>query len=223
MKIIDMTGTVREGMWSSGPPLPEVEIKEVSKLSDDGGSNFSILLGSISGTYLETGAHRLPDQPALIDIPVERLITKAFIFRLEDKEPLEHITLDELTSLNVKLEKNSAILIRTGWDRMWDKPNFIRESPHFTRDAMEWLLDKKPSIIGGDIPCFDDPENSEGLVDMLFEKGALILAPLVNLDEITRTEVQLMVLPPKIEKVCSCPCRAVVIEEKTTERLYETP
>lgn len=213
MEIIDVTGTVKEGMWSYGAPLPEVQIKEVSSLSNDGQSNFSMLLGSISGTYLETGAHRLPNQPALIDIPLERLVTKAFIFRLGDKAPFDHITMDELVSLQIKPEENSAILIRTGWDRMWNEPNFVSESPHFTKDAMEWLLDKKPSIIGGDIPCFDDPENSEGLVNMLFEKGALILAPLVNFDEITKTEAQLIVLPPKIEKVCGCPCRAIVIEE----------
>ena len=57
MKIIDITGTIEEGMWSYGPPLPEVEIKEVSTLDKEGESNFSLLLGSISGTYLETGAH----------------------------------------------------------------------------------------------------------------------------------------------------------------------
>ena len=214
MKIIDITGPIKEGMWSYGPPLPDVRIKEVSKLDEGKDSSFSILLGSISGTYLETGAHRLPNKPALIDIPVTRMITTAFVFKLQDKNPLGHITLDELISLNIKIRENSAILVRTGWDKMWNKPDFVKESPHFTKDAMEWILDKKPSIIGGDVPCFDDPKNSEGLVNMLFEKGALILAPLVNLDEITKTEVQLIVLPPKIEKVCACPCRAIVIEEE---------
>ena len=138
--------------------------------------------------------------------------TEYILFKLNDKKSLEHITLDELVSLNIKPEPGSAILMRTGWDRMWDKPNFVKESPHFTKEAMEWLLDKNPSIIGGDIPCFDDPQNSEGLVKMLFEKGALILAPLVNLDEITKTKVQLIALPPKIEEVCACPCRAIVVE-----------
>ena len=213
MKIIDITGTIKEGMWSYGQPLPDVKIKEVSKLSDDEESSYSILVGSISGTYLETGAHRLPNQPALIDIPVRRMITTTFVFKLQDKGPLEHITIDELVASNIKVQKDSAILIRTGWDRMWAQPNFVKESPHFTKDAMEWLLDKKPSIIGGDIPCFDDPEKSEGLVNMLFKGGALILAPLVNLDKVTKVEAQLIVLPPKIEKVCACPCRAVVIEE----------
>ena len=213
MKIVDITGTIKEGMWSYGPPLPDVEIREVSKLDKNGDSSFSMLLGSISGTYLETGAHRLPNKSALIDIPVTRMITTAFIFRLQDKDPLGHITRNELISLNINVRENSAIFIRTGWDKMWNKPDFVKESPHFTKDAMAWILEKKPSIIGGDIPCFDDPENSEGLVNMLFEKGALILAPLVNLDEITKTEVQLIVLPPKIEKVCACPCRAIVIEE----------
>ena len=212
MRIIDITGTIKEDMWSYGPPLPEVEIKEVSTLDKEGESNFSLLLGSISGTYLETGAHRLPRQPALIDIPIRRMITTAFVFKLRDKGPLEHITRNELITSNINVREDSAILIRTGWDRMWEEPNFIKHSPDFTKDAMEWLLEKTPSIIGADIPCFDDPEDSEGLVNMLFEKGALILAPLVNLDKITKTEVELIVLPPKIDRVSACPCRAIIRE-----------
>ncbi|MFH1905482.1 MAG: cyclase family protein [bacterium] len=213
MKIIDITGTIKNGIWSYGAPLPEVEIKEVSNLSDDGDSSFSMLLGSISGTYLETGAHRLANQPSLIEIPLTRMMTEAIVFKLKDKNPLEHITLDELVSLDIPLEKNKALIIRTGWDRMWDHKDFVEKSPHFTKEAIEWLLDKNPSIIGGDIPCFDDPQNSEGLVNMLFGKGALILAPLVNLDKITKPQVKLIAVPPKIEKICACPCRVIIIEK----------
>ena len=77
---------------------------------------------------------------------------------------------------------------------------------------MEWLLNKEPSIIGADIPCFDCAKKPEGLVNMLFEKGVVLLAPLVNLDKIESTQVQLIALPPKIDQVCGCPCRAIVIE-----------
>ena len=214
MKIVDVTGPVRNGMWSYGPPRPEVDIREVSSL-DDGEhneSNFSITVSSISGTYLETAAHRLPGQPALIDVPIEKMVTDAYVFQLKDKGPSEPIEVDELAALSIPVEKNKALIIRTGWDRMWDSPDFVSESPFLTKPAMEWLLDKAPTIIGADVPCFDAQTNPEGLVNMLFEKGALILAPLVNLDRISKTKVRLIALPPKIEKVCGCPCRAIIIE-----------
>ena len=214
MKVIDITGTIKNGMWSYGPPIPEVCIQQTSTL-DDGdrnGSNFSITVGSISGTYLETAAHRLPNQPALIDVLVEKMITEAYVFQLNDKGPSEPVKLDEIISTNIDIEKNKALIIRTGWDRMWDSPDFVTKSPYLTKPLVDWLLDKEPSIIGADIPCFDSTEKPEGLVDLLFKKGVILLAPLVNLHKIKAIKVQLIALPPKIDQVCGCPCRAIVIE-----------
>lgn len=214
MKIIDITGTIKNGMWSYGPPLPDVRIEAVSRLGDGkyNENNFSITVGSVSGTYLETAAHRLANQSALIDISPEKMVTDAFILKLKMKEPCEAICSDELVCLDVSIEKNKALIISTGWDRMWERPDFVEKSPYLTKEAMEWLLDKEPSIIGADIPCFDNSKNPEGLVNLLFEKGVLILAPLVNLERIEKTKVQLIALPPKINKVCACPCRAIIIE-----------
>lgn len=213
MKITDVSGTIKNGMWSYGAPIPKVNIEQVSNIADgDSDSNFSIILGSISGTYLETGAHRLANQPALIDIGVERMVTKAVIFQLKDKGPNEAIGVDEFEALNLDVEENQALIFRTGWDRMWDSPDFVSGSPYLTKEAMEWLLDKKPSIIGADVPCFDSSGKPEGLVKLLFEHGALILAPLVQLDKIEKSHVQLIALPAKVDKVCGFPCRAIVIE-----------
>lgn len=213
MKITDITGTIKNGMWSYGPPLPNACIEEVTTMAADNESNFKITVASISGTYLETAAHRLPDQPGLIDIPVEKMVTEAVIFQLKDKGPGEAIELDELLALNIDVEKNKALLIRTGWDKMWDSPDFVAKSPYLTKEVMEWLLDKEPTIIGGDIPCFDSSKNPEGLVHMLFTKGVLILAPLVNLDKIKSAKVKLIALPAKVDKVCGFPCRAIAIED----------
>ena len=214
MKITDITGTIKNGMWSYGPQFPDACIEEISTMAADNESNFKITVASISGTYLETGAHRLPNQPALIDIPVERLVTEVVIFKLKDKGPCEGVTLDEiLISLDVSIGRGSALLIRTGWDRMWDSPDFVEKSPYITKQAMEWMLDKNPSIVGGDFPCFDNSQKSEGLVNMLFERGALILAPVVNLDKVEKNKASLIALTPKIDKVCGCPCRAIVIED----------
>lgn len=213
MKITDITGTIKNGMWSYGPRFPDACIEEISTMADDNESNFKITTASITGTYLETAAHRLANQPALIDIPVEKLVTDVVIFQLKDKAPSEAVTLDELVALDISIDKQSALLIRTGWDRMWDSPDFVEKSPYITKPAMEWLLDKDPFILGGDFPCFDSSENPEGLVNMLFERGVIILGPVVNLDKVKSSKAKLIALAPKIDKVCGCPCRAIVIED----------
>ena len=215
MRIIDVTGIIEEGMWNYGEPLPKVKIKRVSSLDDGkyGEENYAVTLGSITGTYLETGAHRLPNQPSIDQIPVIKMVTEAVVIKLSPKGPSEHITKMELESSYARIKRGNALLIYTGWDRMWNKRNFVTESPHFSEEAIDWILGKKISILGGDIPCYDDPYEPEGLVNKIFEEGVLILAPLVNLDEITKTTVKLIALPLKIKGVCGSPCRAIVIEE----------
>ena len=43
--------------------------------------------------------------------------------------------------------------------------------------------------------------------------SALILAPLVGLDKVTKSRVRLNVFPLKMADSCGSPCRAIIIEE----------
>lgn len=211
MRITDLTGLIEEGMWSYGPPLPKVSIRKI--LSPDGEANYSITLGSITGTYLETPAHRFKNGPSLDEVPLNKLITNAVVIKLRAKRPLEHINPQELSLFQSKVRKGAALLISTSWDRMWYKENFVSGSPHFSREAMDWVLDRKVSILGGDIPCYDDPRESEGLVNTLLKKGILILAPLTNLRKIKKGRVKLIALAPRIIDTCAFPCRVIAIED----------
>lgn len=225
MKIIDLTGTLENNMWSYGDPLPRVSIENVSSLGDGkyNENNYKITLGSISGTYLETGAHRLAGKKDLIDVPVEKFFMEAVVLKLKDKNSREHISLEEVKAAKPLLKGARVLIISTGWERMWNKPDFVKDSPHFTREAFDWILDQNLEILGGDFPCFDDPRNSEGLVNKLFSKDLLILAPLVNLRKIPEQKIKIIALPLKVKHTCGCPCRAVaILEDKGEEpRCYQ--
>jgi len=210
MKLTDITGLTEEGMWSYGTHLPQVAIR---KLEGKGETNYAFSLYSLSGTYLETAAHRLKRAPSLDDVPADRLIRPAAIIQLKTKRPQEHITLQELVSADVKIRKGDAVIIATGWDRMWNRKNFTKHSPHFTPEAMDWILTKKPFLLGGDIPCYDDPCNSEGLVNRMFNQGLMILAPLVNLRKVRAKHATLIALAPRIKNTCAFPCRALIAEK----------
>ncbi len=197
-------------MWSYGPHLPQAAIR---KIEGKGETNYAFSLHSLSGTYLETAAHRLKRAPALDAIPAERLIMPAAIIQLETKRPGGHIALRELTASGVKIRKGDAVIVATGWDRMWNRKNFVKDSPHFTSEAMDWILSKKPFLLGGDIPCYDDPRDSEGLVNRLFRQGLLILAPLVNLRKVRAKRATLIALPPRVKDTCAFPCRALIVEK----------
>ncbi|MHB0878255.1 MAG: cyclase family protein, partial [Anaerolineae bacterium] len=79
--------------------------------------------------------------------------------------------------------------------------------------AMDWLLARRPSILGFDITSTDSTEAPVGMNKALFASGCLLLAPLVNLRQITKQYVDLIVLPIPVRGVCGAPCRAIAIED----------
>jgi kynurenine formamidase len=204
-------------MWHYGAPYPEIKIEplpEIPWLKHKVYSDIFIGMGSQTGTYIETNAHYFKDEKKLSEIPLERLfMADAAVLNLERKGPKEPIRPEEITALNPEIHERDAILFGTGWGQRWREANFVKDSPYLTYDAMMWFLDRKPSILGGDIPVFDNPDNPQGFWDKFFRSGALLLAPLVNLEKVRKRRVKLVALPLNVEGTCSAPCRTIVVED----------
>jgi arylformamidase len=105
-----------------------------------------------------------------------------------------------------------AILIATGWDAHAGQPDYLAGSPYLTRAAAEWLMSFRPSILGGDLTTNDNPREPQGVNQVIFGHGALLLAPLINLRQLHGPWVSLFALPLKVAGVCGAPCRALAME-----------
>ncbi|MEA2529247.1 MAG: arylformamidase [Thermomicrobiales bacterium] len=218
-RYIDITGTLAPEMWSYRPSIPDVppfQHWRWATIDERGWEADAFSMATLAGTYLETSKHHFPDGPGIDEIPPERLFLDAAIVQIP-KEAREHITIADLEAAAPMLQPGDALLIATGWDRYWwdDGTTFVMESPHFDLPAMEWIVARGVSILGGDMPCFDDPQPGQGQgVNLpLFKSGALILAPLVGLGQATSSRAKLIVLPIKLRGACGAPCRAIVVEE----------
>ncbi|MCA9860997.1 MAG: cyclase family protein, partial [Thermomicrobiales bacterium] len=155
--------------------------------------------------------HLIAGAPSIDQVPLDRLFVHATIARIP-RGDREHVTVADLENAIDILEEGDALLVQTGWEaHRDDSERFVLQSPHFDLDAMRWIVDRGVSILGGDVPCFDDPVGSEGqgVNDVLFGSGALILAPLVNLGATDATRGRLTVLPIPLAGSCGAPCRAI--------------
>jgi kynurenine formamidase len=218
-RYVDVTGTLAPEMWSYRPLIPDVppfEHRRWATIAERGWEADAFSMATLAGTYLETSKHHFADGPGIDEIPPERLFLDAAIARIP-KAAREHITVADLEAAAPAIEPGDAFLVATGWDRHWwdDGSIFVMESPHFDLAAMEWIVARGISLLGGDVPCFDDPQAGQGQgVNLpLLKSGALLLAPLVGLDRVTRPRAKLAVLPIKLRGACGAPCRAIVIEE----------
>ena len=117
------------------------------------------------------------------------------------------------------MQPGDALLIECGWGSRWGEPDYVTGSPAFHVDCLPWLLAQPFAILGVDVPCIESarsrPDGTEAAGNMLvpiFQRGVLLLAPLVNLDQIRTPRGQLIALPLNIRAVSGAPCRAVFVE-----------
>ncbi len=216
MRVIDITGIIHDGMWTYGPPYPAVKVEEIPIPEWISYPTYSwrFELGGQTGTYLETGLHMKRGRPAVADIPVESLINRdAVVLKVPGKECSEDaITVADLERCKAEIRAGDAIFVSVGRDRKWREADYVTESPYFERAAMDWLIDRKPFLIGGDWPRFDSWKKPQKFFHRLFDEGILLLGPVVNLTQVTRPRVKLWVLPMKVEASAAVPARAILIE-----------
>jgi kynurenine formamidase len=118
-----------------------------------------------------------------------------------------------------KIDAGEALIIDTGWGKMWNKAGYVLQCPNMAKSAIDWVLEKRVSIFGVDIPCIESAwsENSAtekgGLLGALFKQGVLLVAPLVNLDRVNRKEGTLICLPMKVKGVSGAPARVIFLQD----------
>lgn len=215
MRVIDVTGTIENGMWSYGPPYPEAVIEEIPQPDFIEHETFSwrFELGAQTGTYLETSLHVTREGPALIEVPVEELIWRDAAILRVPCEADHRIEAEELEACGVPVNPGDAVIVATGWDAHWNAPDFVSNCPWFSYGAMRWILDREPFVMCGDMPRFDSWADPQGFWPEFFGAGVLLLAPLVNLGEVRADRVKLTALPLKVAESCAAPCRVVLMEE----------
>lgn len=226
-KVIDITGTIAEGMWNLKPPFPDIKIKPFPPIPWLDGKSFGLEIfegfHSQCGTYLETPAHFYGNGNSypLIDVPVEKLIDVPCVVLnvgmrdLDLEKGRTPVTVEDLENcFNAgEIKEGDAILVGTGWGRYWFHPDTMKCCPYFTKEAMMWLIGKKPFILGGDIPQWDTVENSQNFFEDFYAANILMAGPFVNLEQCTAARCKLTVLTPKIPITSCVPARAVIIED----------
>jgi kynurenine formamidase len=226
--IIDLSGPLYPGMWSYnalqgiGVQLPQFALAPVATREVQGFEAFSVLMSTVTGTYIETGGHMLPSMPDLSDLRPESFVRPAVVCHVERKQPEGLIRRSELEAHCPRVCEGDALLIDCGWGHRWRSADYVTHSPAFHVECLDWLLERPFSILGVDVPCIetarsrpDGTEEAGNMLVPLFRKGMLLLAPLVNLDTISAERGELLALPLAFQKASGAPCRALFIQDSS--------
>jgi arylformamidase len=224
-RYVDLSGLVENGLWSyqALPGLediiPSASIETIATVRKNDFFASKISLASITGTYVESGAHILEGAKTLDQYGVTDFIKPARIIRLP-RQP-EKALVDEvlLAAHAPTIAKGDAVIVDTGWAPRWNGPGYVLSCPNLSKKAVEWVLSHDISIFATDVPCIESAWSEDavgekgGLLGMMFRKNVLLAAPLVNLEQIKGTSGTLYCLPLRVKGTSGAPARIVFEEE----------
>lgn len=226
MRVLDITGKIRVNMWNYEEPFTRFKMRSLEDIPWVDGKVYCEIfegLHSQTGTYLETPAHYYGNDNCYLiaDIPVEKLfniscsvinIDSRLFHNSHNRIPITAEMLENSLGSG-DITEGEAVLVGTGWGSRWMDQYYLEHSPYFTNEAMQWLISKKPFLLGTDFPRWENLLRPEGFFDAFYAADILMLAPCVNLENIIKNKVKLTALPINIPGTSCVPCRAVIVEE----------
>jgi len=230
MRIVDLSMTVEE--CDSAPFAPEekyFKLKPIIKWEDKGFVSNVVQMTVHAGTHVDSPHHFFRDKPSVEQLPLEPMIGNAVVLDLTAKgKPHARITPEDLDEAERKLKQQGIeipeggmLLLRTDWPKGHDTTdsNWWNDSPCLTKEAAEWVVSKKPSVVGYDFAQEEkgaDYQKADEILGSAMRVHRTILPRvtfqienLINLDQIGPT-AKVIALPAKW-KTESAPARVIAI------------
>ncbi|MBA3668078.1 MAG: cyclase family protein [Sphingomonas sp.] len=211
--LIDLSHVIEEGMTTfkglPGPQLCDYWTREASAGNYDDGSTFQI--GRIdmvanTGTYVDSPFHRYAEGKDLSELPLESLADLAGVMVRQPFESGPAVDIGAFAELDVR---GKAVLVHTGWDRLWRTENYFTDHPFLTAGAAEWLVAEGAVFVGIDSHNIDDTRTrSRPVHTTLLGADIPIGEHLTGLDRLPDSGFRFFAVPPKVKGMGTFPVRA---------------
>lgn len=119
-----------------------------------------------AGTHVDAPSHYGPScegKPArtIDQLPLEWFFGRGVVVDCREGAPEEDISESELAerfeAMRYRIQPRDIVLIQTGADKLWGRPEYFTHFRGMGRAATEWLLDQGVRVIGIDTFGFDAP------------------------------------------------------------------
>jgi kynurenine formamidase len=218
MKIIDLSLPIEEGMMTFPSHWhPVVEITILGRHGIEGRETRKLVLGTHIGTHADAPRHFVPGGSTVDEIPLDVLIGPATVLDFSHCRPLQEIDVADIES-KLGAGVPQRLILRTGWSDYFGEMKFYKQYPFLSEKAAIWLVQKGVRLIAMDTPSPDNPAHSRDTPNdspnhkALLGAGVVLVEYLANLKALTRSEVELVVMPLKLKGCDGSPARCAAIE-----------
>jgi kynurenine formamidase len=194
-----------------GPVVTDFLSREGSRGKYAEGTTFAI--GRVdmvanTGTYVDSPFHRFAQGKDVGSLPLEKLAD------------LEGVVVDATRAgraIGPELFDGTelsgrAVLVHTGWSRLWRTPAYFEGHPYLTRAAVERLVSARPALVGIDSLNIDDSrDGARPAHTLLLEAEIPIVEHLTNLEALPPRGFRFHCAPARFHGLGSFPVRAYAV------------
>ncbi|TQJ30206.1 cyclase family protein [Microbacterium sp. SLBN-146] len=216
-RIVDLSHPIRAGLVTyPGLPAPSITphlTRAASRGAYAPGTEFAMdvitMIGN-TGTYLDSPYHRYADGPDLAGLDLGTLVgLRAEVFHLADVSDAgaRGIRAEAFENRDVR---GAAVLLHTGWDRLFGTPEYGTDAPFLTREGAEWLIEAGAQLVGIDSVNIDDTQSGgeRPAHSLLLAAGVHVVEHLTRLGDVPAQGARFTAAPPAVEGFGTFPVRA---------------
>ena len=194
------------------PGAQQPVFEQTNGLETDGFIETKISLFSHTGTHIDAPGHILEEGITLDKYDINCFLGNAIILNFSAKNNC-NIELNELKIYEDKIKDVDFIILRTGWDKYWESPNYFMGYPTLSEKAARWLTNFNLKGICVDAISLDDINSSKFPIHHIFlENHMMIIENLTNLIAVNFEPFVFSCLPLKIKNIDGFPIRAVAFK-----------
>ena len=216
-RVVDLSHPVRRGMVTfPGLPGPEIRShlsREQSRSRYAPGTEFEIshisMVGN-TGTYLDSPFHRYPDGTDLAGLPLESCVDLPGVVVRTAGSGTRAVDVGALAALDVT---GRAVLLHTGGDAAWGRPEYAVDAPYLTESGARWLAEHGARLVGIDSVNLDDaqPGGPRPAHSILLGAGIPIVEHLTGLGQLPPAGFLFSAAPVPVEAFATFPVRAYAV------------
>jgi len=215
MKIVDLTLEISSDMITfPGYPMPT--FIKWSNFEIQGYVSEIVFLSTHTGTHMDAPFHFSPNGQTIDQVEIDRYVCKNTLLLKIQKDSNQMITShDIISNSRYEIKEKDTVVFSTGWEkRIKEKDNYINNNPGLSKDAAEYLVERKVNAVAIDCPSIDIGTGSGLIVHKtLLSNQILVIENLCNLYRFNNQKFTLLITPLKFVGASGSPIRAIGIEE----------
>jgi kynurenine formamidase len=152
--LIDLSHPIEHGQLNF-PFDPKPSVVVHNTVASIGYNISQVSLSTHQGTHLDVPFHFFDDGKTVDQMGLERFYGRAHLVDLAPGAvlpPETPLTLEMFTRHEAVFQPAAKIVYRTGWDRMFGRPEFFSKFPTLTLEAARWIASRGISLLGMDTP-----------------------------------------------------------------------